>query len=47
MRMPLYLRTDLPRVLESECYLDAEEAGAPIRGGHPEDRGPGSTIAPK
>ena len=39
MRMPLYLRTDLPRVLEDECYLDAEEAGKAIRGGHPEDRG--------
>ena len=39
MRMPFYLRTDLPRVLEAECYLDAEDAGRPIRGGHPEDRG--------
>jgi hypothetical protein len=39
MRMTMYLRTDLPRVLEDECYLDAEEAGKPIRGGHPEDRG--------
>lgn len=39
MRMPFYLRTDLPRVLEAECYLDAEDAGRPIRGTHPEDRG--------
>jgi hypothetical protein len=39
MRMPFYLRTDLPRVLEAECYLDAEDAGKPIRGTHPEDRG--------
>jgi len=35
----LYLHTDMPRVLEDECYLDAEEAGKPIRGAHPEDRG--------
>jgi hypothetical protein len=39
MRMPLYLNKDMPRVLEDECYLDAEEAGKPIRGAHPEDRG--------
>ncbi len=39
MRMPFYLRADLPRVLEAECYLDAEDAGKPIRGAHPEDRG--------
>jgi hypothetical protein len=39
MRMPLYLHTDMARVLEDECYLDAEEAGKPIRGGHPEERG--------
>ena len=39
IRMPVYLRTDLPRVLEAECYLDAEDAGRPIRGRHPEDRG--------
>jgi hypothetical protein len=38
MRMPLYLHTDMPRVLEDECYLDAEEAGKAIRGAHPEDR---------
>jgi hypothetical protein len=38
MRMPLYLHKDTPRVLEDECYLDAEEAGKPIRGAHPEDR---------
>ena len=39
MQMSLYLHKDMPRVLEDECYLDAEEAGKPIRGGHPEDRG--------
>jgi hypothetical protein len=38
MRMPLYLHNDMLRVLEDECYLDAEEAGKPIRGAHPEDR---------
>jgi len=47
MRMPVYLRTDLPRVLEAECYLDAEDAGKPIRGAHPEDRGPSATVPPK
>jgi hypothetical protein len=39
MRMPLYLQNDTLRVLEDECYLDAEEAGKAIRGAHPEDRG--------
>jgi hypothetical protein len=39
MRMPLYLHKDMPRVLEDECYLDAEEAGKPVRGAHPEARG--------
>ena len=47
MRMPVYLRTDLPRVLEAECYLDAEDAGKPIRGSHPEDRGAGATAPGK
>lgn len=39
MQMPLYLHGDMPRVLEDECYLNAEEAGKPIRGTHPDDRG--------
>jgi len=47
MRMPVYLRSDLPRVLEAECYLDAEDVGKPIRGAHPEDRGPSATAPPK
>jgi len=47
MRMPVYIRSDLPRVLEAECYLDAEDAGKPIRGAHPEDRAPSATAPPK
>jgi hypothetical protein len=39
MRMPIYQHKDMTRVLEDECYLNAEDAGKPIRGGHPEDRG--------
>ena len=39
MRMPLYLHKDMPRVLEDECYLDAEAAGRPVRGAHPDNRG--------
>jgi hypothetical protein len=45
--MPIYLRTDVPRVLEAECYLDAEDVGKPIRGTHPEDRGGGAAAPPK
>jgi len=39
LRMPAFLQKDMTRLLENECYLDAEEAGKPIRGTHPEDRG--------
>jgi len=46
MRMPFYLQRDMPRILEDECYLDAEEAGKPIRGTHPEDRGGSPAGAP-
>ncbi len=46
MRMPVYRHKGMTRVLESECYLDAEEAGKPIRGRHPEDRGPGAPGNP-
>lgn len=35
IRMPLYRHRDRDRILENECYLDAEEAGKPIRGEHP------------
>ena len=35
IRMPLYQHRDMDRILENECYLDAEEAGKPIRGEHP------------
>jgi hypothetical protein len=35
IRMPLYKHRDMDRILENECYLDAEEAGKPIRGEHP------------
>jgi hypothetical protein len=39
MKMPIYLHKDMTRVLEDECYLNAEDAGKAIRGRHPEDRG--------
>lgn len=37
IRMPLYLHRDMDQILENECYLDAEDAGRPIIGRHPED----------
>jgi hypothetical protein len=37
IRMPLYLHEQMGRLLENECYIDAEKAGRSIRGGHPED----------
>ena len=37
IRMPLYLHRDRDRILENECYLDAEEAGRPTIGRHPEE----------
>ncbi len=43
LRMPFHQVKGVSRVLENECYLNAEDAGNPIRGGHPEDRG---TAAP-
>jgi len=46
MRMPIYLHNDMTRVLENECYLAAEEAGKPIRGRHPEDRGAAAPSNP-
>ena len=27
IRMPLYRRTDLPRIMENECFMYADEAG--------------------
>jgi len=36
MRMPFDRHRDMDRILENECYLDAEEAGKPIVGRHPE-----------
>ena len=46
MRMPIYLHNDMTRVLENECYLAAEEAGKPIGGRHPEDRGAAAPSNP-
>jgi hypothetical protein len=39
MKMPIYRVPGMTRVLENECYLNAEDAGVPIRGAHPENRG--------
>ncbi len=46
IKMPLYQLKGMSRVLEDECYLNAEDAGKPIRGSHPEDRG-ASAAPPK
>jgi hypothetical protein len=44
--MPVYQQKGMSRVLEAECYLNAEDAGKAIRGTHPEDRGT-SAAPPK
>jgi hypothetical protein len=46
IKMPIYQVKGMSRVLEDECYLNAEDAGKPIRGTHPEDRG-ASATSPK
>jgi hypothetical protein len=46
IKMPIYQQKGMSRVLEAECYLNAEDAGKATRGTHPEDRGT-STAPPK
>src|SRR5262245_26856570 len=46
MQMPIYRVQGMSRILENECYLNAEDAGKPIRTGHPGDSDI-STPSPK